>query len=350
MNTGHSDHDCCSDSDDSECDLSYNNVCKHKCCKGERGDPGPRGDRGEKGDRGDPGPRGDKGRNGCKGDQGPTGPMGPTGEQGPIGHTGEQGPIGHTGEQGPIGPTGEQGPIGPTGEQGPIGHTGEQGPIGHTGVQGEQGPTGEQGPMGPTGEQGPIGPTGVQGEQGPTGEQGPIGHTGVQGEQGHTGEQGPTGPMGPTGSMSKTFIDVYSSTVQNVLVGSSVVYDNFIQKMGSIDLLPFTSKIYIWQPGYYYVTTHLHVIEPVQFAIFLNGNISGIPFSSSTGSAILYHDVIIHITQNDMIIPTTLSPSGFAATLETVNHISFNPNAILNNPAGSAPNDNTAKMVVILLA
>jgi hypothetical protein len=177
-----------------------------------------------------------------------------------------------------------------------------------------------------------------------------MGPTGEKGDQGEQGPIGPTGPIGATGSMSQTFIDVYSATNQNVLVGSPVIYDAFVTQLGGIAHLPFTSQIYIWQPGYYYVTTHLHVIEPVQFAIFLNGIISGIPFSSSTGSAILYHDVIINITQNDMIIPTTLSPSGFAAVLETVNHISYNPNAILNNPAGSAPNDNTAKMVVIKLA
>jgi len=56
------------------------------------------------------------------------------------------------------------------------------------------------------------------------------------------------------------------------------------------------------------------------------------------------------ITPNDMINETSLSPSGFAACLETVNHTSYNPIINLDNPGGSAPNDATATMNVILLA
>lgn len=51
-----------------------------------------------------------------------------------------------------------------------------------------------------------------------------------------------------------------------------------------------------------------------------------------------------------MIEPTSLSPSGFAAAIEVVNHTSYNPIIKLNNPGGSAPNDLTASINVILLA
>lgn len=114
--------------------------------------------------------------------------------------------------------------------------------------------------------------------------------------------------------------------------------------------IPFTSKIYVWQPGYYYVTTVFHHIEACQFAIFLNGNPYGAPFSSPTGATHGYADIIVNITPNDMINETSLSPSGFAACLETYNHTSFNPNVSLDNPGGSALPDLTASMTVILLA
>jgi hypothetical protein len=150
--------------------------------------------------------------------------------------------------------------------------------------------------------------------------------------------------------MSQTFISVHSGTTQTILVEQPVVYDSILNQMGNIGHVPFTSKIYIWQPGYYYVTSAVHHIEVCQYAIFLNGNMYGFPHSSSTGATILYIDMIINITPNDMINETSLSPSGFAACLETVNHTSFLPFTVLNNPAGSAVPDSTASMNVILLA
>jgi len=348
MSAGNSDHSYVPDSDESDCEHTGDLIrFKCKCCKGDRGDQGQRGDRGEKGDRGDPGPRGDRGCKGCRGEIGPTGEQGPTGDKGDQGEQGPTGDKGDQGEQGPMGPTGEKGDQGEQGPTGEKGDQGEQGPTGEKGDQGEQGPTGEKG------DQGEQGPTGEKGDKGDQGEQGPTGEKGDQGEQGPTGEKGDIGdqgPTGPTGSMSQTFIDVYSTTVQNVALETPVIYDAIRNQMGAIGFNPFTSQIYVWQPGYYYVTTTLHIIEPVQFAIFLNGAMYGNSFSSSTGSAELYHDIIVYISPNDMIVETSLSPSGFAATLETINHTSFNPNAILNNPAGSVPNDVVAKMVVFLLA
>jgi len=313
-------HDNDSDSSDSESCNHPNHHKDCKCCKGERGDPGPRGDRGEKGDRGDPGPRGDKG---CKGEKGCRGHTGPTGEMGP---TGPQGEIGPTGEMGPTGPQGEMGPTGPQGEMGPTG------PQGEKGDQGEVGPTGEKGDKG---DQGEVGPTGPQGEMGPTGPQ---------------GEKGDQGATGATGSMSQTFINVYSTTAQTIPLETPIIYDANRNAYGNIAHNPFTSQIYVWQPGYYLVYTTLHIIEACQFSIFLNGNIYGNPFSSSTGASDLMHSMIMHITPNDIIIPTSLSPSGFAAAIETYNHTSYNPTATINNPSGSAPNDSTASMVVIRLA
>jgi hypothetical protein len=233
------------------------------------------------------------------------------------------------------------GPTGPQGEKGDQGEVGPTGEKGDKGDQGEVGPTGPQGEMGPTGEKGDKGD---QGEVGPTGPQGEIGPTGPQGEK---GDQGATGA---TGSMSQTFINVYSTTQQTIPLETPIIYDANRNVYGNIGHNPFTSQIYVWQPGYYYVHTILHIIEACQFAIFLNGNMYGNAFSSSTGAAQLGHEMIMYISPNDMINETSLSPSGFAAVIETYNHTSYNPTANINNPSGSVPNDDTASMVIILLA
>jgi hypothetical protein len=144
---------------------------------------------------------------------------------------------------------------------------------------------------------------------------------------------------------------VYSTTKQTIPLETPITYDAARNTIGNIGHNPFTSQIYIWQPGYYYVHTILHIIEACQFAIFLNGTIYGNAFSSSTGAAQLGHEMIIYISPADIMMnETALSPTGFAAVLETFNHTSYNPTATINNPSGLVPNDDTASMVVILLA
>jgi hypothetical protein len=150
--------------------------------------------------------------------------------------------------------------------------------------------------------------------------------------------------------MAPTFINVYSQTVQFIAAEQPVVFDGIRNQMGNIGHMPFTSQICIWQPGYYYVTTDLHHIEACQFAIFLNGAIYGNPFSSPTGATGLSHNLIMYISPNDIVNPCSLAPSGLAAYVETYNHTSFNPLIKLNNPGGSALNDVTCAMSMILLA
>ena len=210
-----------------------------------------------------------------------------------------------------------------------------------------KGDRGDPGPRGDRGEKGDRGDPGPRGDRGCDGEKGCRGHTGPTGPQGEKGDQGVTGP---TGSMSQTFINVYSTTAQTIPLETPIIYDANRNAIGNIGHTPFTSQIYVWQPGYYHVYTTLHIIEACQFSIFLNGNIYGNPFSSSTGASDLMHSLIMHITPADMITPTSLSPTGFAAAIETYNHTSYNPTANINNPSGSAPNDVTAAMIVILLA
>jgi hypothetical protein len=127
------------------------------------------------------------------------------------------------------------------------------------------------------------------------------------------------------------------------------MYDVALNQMGNIGHLPFTSKIYVWQPGYYYINSGIHHIEVCQFSVFKNGVIYGNPYSSSTGATNLIMNLIMYIAPEDMTNETSLSPTGFAACIETVNHSSFLPFIILNNPAGSAPNDICASTVVVFL-
>jgi hypothetical protein len=120
--------------------------------------------------------------------------------------------------------------------------------------------------------------------------------------------------------------------------------------MGGIGMAPFTSKVYVWQPGYYNIQVILHHIEACQFQLFKNGIPRGSPFSSPTGATLLTHMSIIYIDPSDFTEPTSLSPTGFAVAIELVNHTSYNPAIRLDNPGGSATNDLVANLTMFRLA
>ena len=54
----------------------------------------------------------------------------------------------------------------------------------------------------------------------------------------------------------------------------------------------------------------------------------------------------MYIGPEDMTEEFSLSPTGLAACIETVNHTSYTPFVIINNPAGSVV-DITSLMVII---
>ena len=236
---------------------------------------------------------------------------------------------------------------GERGDTGLRGDRGEKGDRGDTGVRGDKGCRGEKGCKGDKGEKGDKGD---QGEKGDKGDQGEKGDKGDQGEKGDKGDQGEKGDKGDQGSMSQTFINVYSSTPQTILSSQPVIYDAVRYQMGNVAHIPFTSQICIWQPGYYFVSTLLHHLEVCQFSLFLNGLPTDSPFSSPTAATMLAYNAIVYISPSDISMPCSMAPSGLAAILETVNHISYIPQITLNNPAGAAPNDITAAMNVFLLA
>ena len=291
-----------SESDDYHCD---DNNCH--CCKGERGDTGPRGDKGEKGERGDTGPRGDKGCKGCKGDTGPTGPMGPTGEKGDKGDQGEMGP---TGEKGDKGDQGEPGPTGPTGDKG------------DKGDQGEPGPTGEKGDKGDQGEPGPTGPTGDKGDKGDQGEPGPTGPTGDKGDKGDQGEPGPTGP--PCPPLSSAYCYMYSTLIQSIPLGTPISFEN-VPLITNFTYLSST-QLQCDVSGIFFQTQIIDTLEPNSCALYVNGVIKLGAWFGANSTAQDVGESIIYLNAGDILEVRNQSSQGGTITLSPLGSGS-NPSA-----------------------
>ena len=135
--------------------------------------------------------------------------------------------------------------------------------------------------------------------------------------------------------MSSTFLYLNRSTDQLLAQEDSVIFDTVIAK-GDCGLIPNTSNIYFWRPGFYHFYTNLYHQEPCQFSLFLNGNIIfETTIGSPTGAAQNSSCYIFEIKVSDFITPTSLSPSGFAAAVIVVNHTSFVPFVLLNGITGS---------------
>jgi hypothetical protein len=214
--------------------------------------------------------------------------------------------------------------------------------------------TGPQGPQGPIGTMGPIGLTGPQGPQGPEGPMGPIGLTGPEGPQGTMGPIGLTGPQGPEGPVfAQTFLHVDRETDQVLLAEESVIWDSNPVVYGNAGVTLGESELYIWESGYYHVYYNLYHQEACQFTIFKNNVVlPGTTIGSPTGSSQNSSAVIFQLTDADFISPTDLSPTGFAAKLQVVNHISYIPLVTLNGltGSGSASPQITATVTIFKLA
>jgi len=204
----------------------------------------------------------------------------------------------------------------------PIGYTGciliscNDGPTGYTGPTG---PTGDTGPSGPTGNTGDTGPTGPTGDTGPSG---PTGNTGDTGTTGYTGDTGPIGPTGPTPNITHSFISSYSTTVQKVASGEPVKFDTDSTVYGNCGHISNSPDIWIWSPGYYYVTTSISCLESCQFSLVKNDVI--IPGSTigSVNSNKLYHSVIFQVFDQDISID---SPFSKACKIQVINNTTYIP-------------------------
>jgi hypothetical protein len=200
--------------------------------------------------------------------------------------------------------------------------------------------------MGDTGAQGLKGDMGDTGAQGLKGD---MGDTGAQGLKGDTGSQGHTGP-----AFSPTFLHADSTVPQSLNQEDAVSFDQDTTQYGSIAHQPNSPNIFIWSPGYYHIYFNVYHLEACQFTSFINGvPVVGTTTGSPSGSSQNSTTYILYVSPSDVLgTPTLLSPTGFAAKLNLVNHTSFVPVVHLDLAAGSgsASPQITATITVFKLA
>jgi len=217
--------------------------------------------------------------------------------------------------------------------------------IGHTG------PQGIQGHQGPPGEMGHTGPQGIQGHQGPHGEMGHTGPQGIQGHQGPYGEMGHTGPHGPPAEICSTFINAYTNIQQKVLNNSPIIFDKFSACQGHCGHNPNTSEMWIWKSGYYFVTANINQLQAGKFSLFKNGSvIPGSSYGSLTGSALQLIS-IFNVSNEDMNISNSISPTGMACKVEIINNSENYPFITIYSYEGTENtiSQNSASIVLMLI-
>lgn len=113
-------------------------------------------------------------------------------------------------------------------------------------------------------------------------------------------------------------------------------------------------ELYFWRAGYYHVYFNLYHNEPCQFSVFLNGSV--LPGTAAVGSPTAGSQnsggFIFLLSPSDFTSLTFLSPTGFAAKIQIVNHTSFVPFVTLNGltGSGSVTPQLTATATIFLLA
>jgi hypothetical protein len=142
-----------------------------------------------------------------------------------------------------------------------------------------------------------------------------------------TGCHGPTGPPGPSCPFSNTFIYLNRETEQLLEKEMAIQWTSNSIKVGDIDNITNTSEIFIWKAGFYIVHYNICSQQACRFALFKNGNIvSGSTINSIAGFEQNSVFLIMCINKSDLSFPTSISPIGFAAKIEVVNHTSTTSN------------------------
>jgi hypothetical protein len=181
---------------------------------------------------------------------------------------------------------------------------------------------------------------------------GPTGPHGPQGIPGYMGAMGPMGPIGPTGNVSSTFIQVFSTIEQKIHHNEPIIFENYSNVYGDCAHLPNTSEIWLWRPGYYFVTAIISQLEAGQFSLVKNGmiNVLGGTYGSLTGT-ILPITSIINISNDDINIPVTVSPTGMCCKIQLVNNSTQFPFITLYgaSSAGNTTPQNTASISLLLI-
>jgi hypothetical protein len=180
-----------------------------------------------------------------------------------------------------------------------------------------------------------MGLRGDTGDRGLDGAQGLMGPTGATGEQGLKGDTGFVGATGP--AFSPSFLHADSTVPQSLNQEDAVSFDEDTTQYGSVAHQPNSPNIFIWSPGYYHVYFNVYHLEACQFTSFVNGvPVAGTTTGSPSGSSQNSTTYILYVSPSDVLgTPTLLSPTGFAAKLNLVNHTSFVPVVHLDLAAGS---------------
>jgi hypothetical protein len=136
-------------------------------------------------------------------------------------------------------------------------------------------------------------------------------------------------------------------------VEEPIVFDTNTVIVGGCGFVPSSSDIWVWTPGYYYVSITIHHKEPCQFSIIKNNVfvVNGGVFSSKLENTHITATLIFQIEPSDIITASTMSPTGLACKLQLKNHISnINPITIQSPNTGSASPDSLASLTLLLLS
>jgi len=184
---------------------------------------------------------------------------------------------------------------------------------------------------------GNTGPQGIPGEMGSTGSTGPIGHTG------HTG---------PQAENMSTFINLYTIKQQNIQQNQAILFDTFTACVGDCCHYPNTSEIWIWKSGYYFISANINQLQAGKFSLFKNGVvIPGTSYGSLTGSA-LQITSIFNISNEDINIANSISPTNMACKIEIVNNSDNYPFITIYSYEGIGSNvisQNSASIALMLI-
>jgi len=135
-------------------------------------------------------------------------------------------------------------------------------------------------------------------------------------------EHGVHGPQNPIKATSPTFINIYSSREQRIRQNEFIIFDNINSIFGQCIHISNTSEIYVWKPGYYSVFISIHHLESCQFSLLKNSEFIA-PAStvgSLSGNSQNSNLFIIQLTDQDMIINSPFSDTGYSCKLQVINN------------------------------
>jgi hypothetical protein len=199
-----------------------------------------------------------------------------------------------------------------------------------------------------------IGPTGPTGP--PYSSESILNQTGTE----CTGMSGPMGPLcsGTLGPMSlypkhpMTFIHVYSTVEQKINAGELVFFDTHSILSGHCIHFPNSSDIWVWKLGFYYITISLFPVEAMQCSFLKNdADIEGGTFGTFNGLTELVGTFMIHITEDDLVVPVPPIFDQMGCKLSLVNNTIYTPFITLHGHSSSNYDkpQTTASVIVVCI-